>query len=83
MGALETKLFVAAFELGREIQPADGVLVDAHGGYANWSADSSQLIYSRLWLGDRFGLYSNAFDGQPSARLSAPGTDEVFYGPSP
>ena len=83
VGALETKLFVAAFELGREIQPADGVLVDAHGGYANWSADSSQLIYSRLWLGDRFGLYSNAFDGQPSARLSAPGTDEVFYGPSP
>lgn len=83
VGVLETKLFAAEFVPGREIQPEDAVLIDAHGGYANWSADSSQLIYTRLWLGDRFAMYSNSFDGQPSERVSPPGTDEVFMTPSP
>lgn len=83
VGVLETKLFVAEFTLGREIQPADAVLVDVHGGYANWSADSEQLIYSRLWLGDRFALFANSFEGEPSERVSPPGSDEVFMFPSP
>jgi hypothetical protein len=80
---LETRLYVSKFRLGHEIQPSDTVLVDAHGGYANWSADSERLIYSRLWLGDRFALFSNSFDGEPSTRVSPPGSDEVFYTPSP
>lgn len=83
VGALETRLFAAEFTAGRELRPEDATLIDAHGGYANWSADSSQLIYSRLWLGDRFALFSNAFDGAPSARVSPPGSDEVFMFPSP
>ncbi len=83
VGVLETRLYVAKFRLGREIQPTDATLVDAHGGYANWSADSQQLIYSRLWLGDRFALFSNSFDGEPSTRVSPPGSDEVFLTASP
>ncbi len=83
VGALETRLFAAEYTAGRELRPEDATLIDAHGGYANWSADSSQLIYSRLWLGDRFALFSNGFDGAPSARVSPPGSDEVFMFPSP
>lgn len=83
VGALETRLYAAEFTPGREVQTSDAVLIDAHGGYANWSADSGRLIYSRLWLGDRFALFSNSFDGSPSKRVSPPGSAEVFMFPSP
>ncbi len=82
-GLLETKLFVAPFQLGREIRDDELTLVDAHGGYANWTADSRNLIYSRLWLTDRFALFSNRFDDQPSRRISPAPTSLVFVTPSP
>lgn len=82
-GLLETDLFVAPFRLGRRIQADEAVLVDAHGGYANWTADSRHLIYSRLWLTDRFALFSNGFDKRSSRRISPAPTSLVFVTPSP
>lgn len=83
VGITETRLFVSKFQPGREIRPSDAVLVDAHGGYANWTADSEQLVYSRLWLGDRFAIFVNSFDGKKSRRVTPTNSDEVFYTPSP
>lgn len=82
VGLLETRLLVAPFELGDEVVEGDSVLVDAHGGYANWTADSARLVYSRLWLTDRFAVFVNSFDDQPSRRIS-PDSGEVFITPSP
>lgn len=80
---LDTNLYVAPFKLGRRVRPQDRMLVDAHGGYANWTADSRNLIYSRLWLTDRFALFSNGFNDRMSQRISPAPTTRVFVTPSP
>lgn len=80
---LDTNLYVAPFELGRRVRAEDRMLVDAHGGYANWTADNKHLIYSRLWLTDRFALFSNGFNDRMSQRISPAPTSEVFVTPSP
>lgn len=80
---LDTNLYVAPFQPGRRIRTDDRMLVDAHGGYANWTADSSHLIYSRLWLTDRFALFSNGFNDRVSRRISPAPTSLVFVTPSP
>lgn len=80
---LDTNLWVAPYRPGQRIRPEDRMLVDGHGGYANWTADSSHLIYSRLWLTDRFALFSNAFNDRISQRISPTGTGQVFVTPSP
>lgn len=82
-GLLDTNLYVGPFELGRKVDPDELALIDAHGGYANWTADSRHLIYSRLWLTDRFALFSNGFDNRVSRRISPAPTSQVFVTPSP
>ncbi len=82
-GILDTNLFVGPFQLGHKVDPDDLALVDAHGGYANWTHDSHHLVYSRLWLTDRFALFSNGFDKRASRRISPAPTQQVFVTPSP
>lgn len=83
VGLLETKLWVAPFQLGKRIATHDRTLVDAHGGYANWTVDSRHLIYGRLWITDRGALFSNGFNDSVSQRISPSATSLVFGLPSP
>lgn len=82
-GILDTNLWVAPFQIGKQTVADDRMLVDAHGGYANWTVDSRHLIYSRLWLTDRFALFSNGFNDRVSRRISPAPTSQVFVTPSP
>jgi Tol biopolymer transport system component len=83
VGILEIKLFVAPFAIGTVIDEGDVTLIDNHAGYANWTSDSSELIYSPLRLGERFSLFAQSFDGSPSQRLTPVGSSEAFMFPSP
>ena len=83
VGILGTNLFVAPYEPGKVIRESAIVQVDSRGGYANWTSDSRQLIYSRLWLGDRFALFANSFDGRESQRITPVGSQDVFMYLSP
>jgi hypothetical protein len=83
VGLLRTDLVVGKYRPGEELAPEDLVLLDDHGGYANWTADSSAVVYSRLKVGDQFALFLNRFDGRPSERLSPTGSSAAFTFPSP
>lgn len=83
VGILRTDLYAAKYTAGRELGDDELVLLDDHGGYANWTADSSAVVYSRLKVGDQFALFLNRFDGRPSERLTPTGTEAAFTFPSP
>lgn len=83
VGILRTDLYATKFEPGRVIPDDEPVLVDDHGGYANWTPDSRRLVYSRLKVGDQFAIFVNDFDGKPSRRLTPTGSPQSFTFPSP
>jgi len=83
VGILRINLFAAPYQAGKEVRLEDRVLVDAHGGYANWTADSGNLIYNRVWITDNSPLFSNGFDRFRSRRITSGPTSRVYVLPSP
>lgn len=83
VGLLTIKVYVAPFDLGQEVASDAPVLVDAHGGYANWTTDSRHLIYNVFWITDRFAIFTNSFDGRRSHRITPKRSAEQFMLPSP